>query len=231
MMVLRLQRPKNFQRIINDDNGNLWIATSGGGFYKYFQNNFKHYDQRTGLKGNRIYAVHNAPDGLWFSTSEAGLSKIDSSGIHPLPSKGSFFDVKIKTIDSDSKGNIWAGSDNRGLLFRETKMVDSLVFSSSETFLIQIDTVSVERTTNHIIDESQGFPSDWVRTVITDDDFIWAATYAHGIVKFNYYSDNDSLVVRKTFSKRNGITDMLIKGMVKSPDGKLWYSTQNGHNA
>ena len=219
----------HIRKVINDDNGNLWIATSGGGFYKYFQNNFKHYDQRTGLKGNRIYAVHNAPDGLWFSTSEAGLSKIDSSGIHPLPSKGSFFDVKIKTIDSDSKGNIWAGSDNRGLLFRETKMVDSLVFSSSETFLIQIDTVSVERTTNHIIDESQGFPSDWVRTVITDDDFIWAATYAHGIVKFNYYSDNDSLVVRKTFSKRNGITDMLIKGMVKSPDGKLWYSTQNGH--
>ncbi|WP_282075642.1 sensor histidine kinase [Maribacter aquivivus] len=219
----------HIRKIINDDNGNLWIATSGGGFYKYFQNNFKHYDQRTGIKGNRIYAVHNAPDGLWFSTSEAGLSKIDSAGIHPLPSKGSFFDVKIKTIDSDSKGNIWAGSDNRGLLFRETKMVDSLVFSSSETFLIQIDTVSVERTTNHIIDESKGFPSDWVRTVIADDDFIWAATYAHGIVKFNYYSDNDSLVVRKTFSKRNGITDMLIKGMVKSPDGKLWYSTQNGH--
>ncbi|MGO4919560.1 ligand-binding sensor domain-containing protein [Maribacter spongiicola] len=219
----------HIRKVINDDNGNLWIATSGGGLFKYFQNNFKHYDQRTSLKGNRIYAVHNAPDGLWFSTSEAGLSKIDSAGIHPLPSKGSFFDVKIKTIDSDSKGNIWAGSDNRGLLFRETKMVDSLVFSSSETFLIQIDTVSVERTANHIIDQSKGFPSDWVRTVIADDDFIWAATYAHGIVKFNYYSDNDSLVVRKTFSKRNGITDMLIKGMVKSPDGKLWYSTQNGH--
>ncbi|WP_424000997.1 ligand-binding sensor domain-containing protein [Maribacter sp. IgM3_T14_3] len=219
----------HIRKVINDDNGNLWIATSGGGLYKYFQNNFKHYDQRTGLKGNRIYAVHNAPDGLWFSSSEAGLTKIDSLGIHPLPNEGSFFDVKIKTIDSDAKGNIWAGSDNRGLLFRETKLVDSLVFSSSETFLINIDTVAVQRTTNHIIDESKGFPSDWIRTVITDEDFIWATTYAHGIVKFNYYSDNDSLVVRKIFSKRNGITDMLIKGMVKGPDGKLWYSTQNGH--
>ncbi|APQ16133.1 ligand-binding sensor domain-containing protein [Maribacter hydrothermalis] len=219
----------HIRKIMEDDNGNLWIASSGGGLYKYFQNNFKHYDQSTGLKGNRIYAVHNAADGLWLSTSEAGLTKVDSLGIHPLPNESTFFDVKIKTITSDSKGNLWAGSDNRGLLFRETKMVDSLVFSSSETFLINIDTVSVERTTNHIIDESKGFPSDWVRTVIADDDFIWAATYAHGIVKFNYYSDNDSLVVRKTFSKRNGITDMLIKGMVKGPDGKLWYSTQNGH--
>ncbi|HAI40446.1 MAG TPA: hypothetical protein DCM40_21245, partial [Maribacter sp.] len=65
---------------------------------------------------------------------------------------------------------------------------------------IQIDTVSVERTANHVIDESKGFPSDWVRTVIADDDYIWAATYAHGIVKFNYYSDKDSLVIGKTFS-------------------------------
>jgi len=219
----------HIRKIISDDNGNLWIATSGGGLYKYFQNNFKHYDQKTGLKGNRVYAVHNAPDGLWLSTSEAGLTKIDSSGIHPLPNESTFFDVKIKTITSDKKGNIWAGSDNRGLLFCETKMVDSLVFSSSETFLIQIDTVSIKRTTNHIIDESKGFPSDWVRTIIAEDDFMWAATYAYGIVKFNYYPDDDSLVVRKTFSKRHGITDMLIKSMVKAPDGKLWYATQKGY--
>ncbi|WP_210707920.1 sensor histidine kinase [Maribacter dokdonensis] len=219
----------HIRKVINDENGNIWIATSGGGFYKYFQNNFKHYDQGTGLKGNRIYAVHNAPDGLWFSTSEKGLAKIDSEGIHPLPNESTFFDVKIKTITSDAKGNIWAGSDNRGLLFRETKMVDSLVFSSSENYLIQMDTVSVERTANHIIDESKGFPSDWIRTVIADDDYIWAATYAHGIVKFKYYSDKDSLVIGKTFSSRDGITDMLIKSMEKAADGKLWYATQKGH--
>ncbi|MFV1450924.1 two-component regulator propeller domain-containing protein [Maribacter sp. HS] len=219
----------HIRKVINDDNGNIWIATSGGGFYKYFQNNFKHYDQGTGLKGNRIYAVHNAADGLWFSTSEKGLAKIDSEGIHPLPNESTFFDVKIKTITSDTKGNIWAGSDNRGLLFSETKMVDSLVFSSSENYLIQIDTVSVERTANHVIDESKGFPSDWVRTLIADDDYIWAATYAHGIVKFKYYSDKDSLIIAKTFSSRDGITDMLIKSMVKAADGKLWYATQKGH--
>ncbi|SNR40516.1 Two component regulator propeller [Maribacter sedimenticola] len=219
----------HIRKVINDENGNIWIATSGGGFYKYFQNNFKHYDQRTGLKGNRIYAVHNAPDGLWFSTSEKGLTKIDSEGIHPLPNESTFFDVKIKTITSDAKGNIWAGSDNRGLLFRETKMVDSLVFSSSENYLIQIDTVSVERTTNHIIDESKGFPSDWVRTVIADDDYIWAATYANGIVKFKYYSEKDSLVVHKTFTKRDGITDMLITSLVKDQNDRFWYATKNGY--
>ena len=36
----------HIRKVINDNNGNIWIATSGGGFYKYFQNNFKHYNQR-----------------------------------------------------------------------------------------------------------------------------------------------------------------------------------------
>ncbi|HAI38712.1 MAG TPA: hypothetical protein DCM40_11600, partial [Maribacter sp.] len=31
------------------------------------------------------------------------------------------------------------------------------------------------------------------------------------------------------FSSRDGITDMLIKSMVKAADGKLWYATQKGH--
>ncbi len=219
----------HIRKVISDDRDNLWIATSGGGLYKYFQNNFTHYDKGTGLKGNRIYAVHNAKDGLWLSSSESGLTKIDSLGIHPLPNEDPFFDVKIKTIASDEKGNIWAGSDDRGILFRETKMVDSLVFSASNIFQITIDTISKKVTKNHVINESKGFPSDWVRKLVVGDDFIWAATYASGIVKFNYDSDKDSLVIGKTFGKRDSIPDLLIKDFVKDPKGRFWFATQNGH--
>lgn len=219
----------HIRKVISDDRNNLWIATSGGGFYKYFENNFKHYDKRTGLKANRIYAVHSAKDGVWISSSESGLTKIDSLGIHPIDNKNPFFDVKIKTITSDNKGNIWAGSDDRGILFRETKMADSLVFNVSNTLKIKVDTVLIPKTKNHIIDVSKGFPSDWVRKLVVDEANIWAATYADGIVKFNYHSDNDSLVLRKTFGKREGITDLLIKDLAKDAEGKLWFTSQNGH--
>ncbi len=219
----------HIRKIISDDRDNLWIATSGGGLYKYFQNNFTHYDKGTGLKGNRIYAVHNAKDGIWFSSSEKGLTKIDSLGIRPLPNEDPFFDVKIKTITSDDKGNIWAGSDNRGILFRETKMVDSLVYSASSTFQITVDTVSKKVTKNHVIDEKKGFPSDWIRKLVVGGDYIWAATYANGIVKFKYDSEKDSLIIGKTFGKRDGIRDLLIKDLVKDPKGRFWFATQNGH--
>lgn len=219
----------HIRKTMSDANGNLWVATSGGGIYKYFQNNFQHFDTKTGLKGNRIYAVHNAKDGIWISSSESGLTKIDSLGIHSLPNENSFFDVKIKTITSDAKGNIWAGSDDRGVLFRETKMVDSLVVRSSSTFLIDIDTISVKQTKNYVLDERNGFPSDWVCAVIADGADTWAATYANGIVKFSYYTDNDSLVIKKTFGKRDGISDVLIKDFKKDAKGRLWYATQNGY--
>ncbi|MGC1515017.1 MAG: histidine kinase, partial [Maribacter sp.] len=159
----------------------------------------------------------------------SGLTKIDSLGIHPMSNEDSFFDVKIKTITSDVKGNIWAGSDDRGVLFRETKMVDSLIVTSSSSLLIDIDTISVKRTTNHVLDERNGFPSDWIRTLIVDGEYTWAATYANGIVKFKYDTANDSLVIRKIFGKQEGMTDLLIKDFEKDTIGRMWYATENGY--
>lgn len=181
------------------------------------------------MKGERIYAVHNVKDGVWISHSESGLTKIDSLGIHPLTDESPFFEVKIRSISSDKNGNIWAGSDNRGILFRETKMKDSVVFMVSNTFKVTRDTISKRVTENHIIDESKGFPSDWIRKIIVGDNYIWAATYADGIVKFNYDSEKDSLAIWKIFGKKEGIADLLIKDVVEDPKGRLWYATQDGH--
>lgn len=215
--------------IIKDDLSNLWIATSGGGFYKYFQNNFKHYDKATGLKGNRIYAVHHAKDGVWISSSENGLMKIDSLGIHPIEKVTDFADVKIKTITSNTDGNIWAGSDDRGILYRETKMEDSLVFTVSNTFQINIDTISKKVTKNHVFNEENGFPSDWIRKIVITEDAIWAATYASGIVKFNFLAEQDSLVISKQFGKKEGLRDLLLNDVVEDTVGRLWYATTNGY--
>lgn len=215
--------------ITRDDRSNLWIATSGGGFYKYFQNNFKHYDKATGLKGNQIYAVHHTKDGLWISSSENGLTRIDSLGIHPIEKITDFADVKIKTITSDADGNIWAGSDDRGILFRETKMEDSLVITAYDAFQIQIDTILEKVTKNHVFNEENGFPSDWIRKIVITDGAIWAATYSSGIVKFNYFPEHDSLVIRKQFGKKEGLDDLLLNDLVEDTVGRLWYATRNGH--
>lgn len=215
--------------VVEDRRSNSWIATSGGGFYKYFNNNFTHYDRTKGLKGNRIYAVHQAKDGLWISSSENGLSKIDSLGIHPMERIVDFADVKIKTITSDDQGNIWAGSDNRGILFRETKLIDSLAIRSIDAFQIRIDTLVKRVIKNHVFNEDNGFPSDWIRKVVVADDAIWAATYSKGIVKFNYLPERDSLLIHQQFGAKDGLQELLMNDLAIDPTGKIWYATENGY--
>ncbi|WP_299333004.1 two-component regulator propeller domain-containing protein [uncultured Psychroserpens sp.] len=217
----------NVRQVISDKKANIWIATSGGGLYKYFQNSFKHFNTETGLNGNRVYAVHHNDKGIWISNSEAGLMRIDNYGIHDVDIPEAFSEVKIKTITSDLKGNLWAGSEGRGLLFRGkiniSPFAEDTLKQTKKAFPRTIEVSKVLNTDN-------GFPlDDWIRKIHIDKKAIYAATYSSGIVKFNYDPVADSLTVHKVFSTQEGIEDLFIKDMVKDDNGKLWYATRNGH--
>ncbi|GGX24130.1 sensor histidine kinase [Aquimarina muelleri] len=226
----------HIRKTIMDRQSNIWIATSGGGFYKYFQNNFTHYDQNNGLKGNHVYAVHSIKNDIWASNSEAGLIKIDSLGIHHIPQEERVSEVKIKTIANDALGNIWAGTDGKGIFFKQIKQVDSIVTDTimhsntlDEDPIILIDTIIKTTYKNHIIDTDKGLQSDWIRSIQVVNNTIWVASYSSGISKFKYNSKKRTLISLKKFTGKNGIEDLQIRDMKQSPDGTIWYATQNGH--
>lgn len=220
----------HIRKTFTDRQSNIWIATSGGGFYKYFQNNFQHFDKESGLKGNRIYAVHKAKNSIWISSSETGLTEIDSLGIHHVPKIKNFSDVKIKTITSDDDGNIWAGSGGRGVLFRTIKEIDSLSIDYSDSLNIITKVIPKTIIKDHIFNLENGFPSNWIRKLIKGRrNTIWAATYSSGIVQFNYDTIKDSLVINKLYGRKSGIADLLIKDIMLDSKNRLWYATQTGH--
>ncbi len=226
----------HIRKTIMDRQSNIWIATSGGGFYKYFQNNFTHFDQNNGLKGNHVYAVHCTKKDIWASNSEMGLIKIDSLGIHHIPQEERISEVKIKTITSDDFGNIWAGTDGKGILFKQIKLVDSITTDTiidgsrlGEDPIIMIDTITKTTYKNHIIDTDKKLPSDWIRTIQIVNNTIWVASYSSGIFTFKYNSKKQTLVSLKKFTRKDGIEDLQIRDMKQAPDGTIWYATQNGH--
>jgi ligand-binding sensor domain-containing protein/anti-sigma regulatory factor (Ser/Thr protein kinase) len=213
-----------------DKQGNIWLGTSGGGLYKYFPNQFTHFDKETGLKGNRIYAVHAAKNALWFSAAEKGLSYIDSLGIKNLPVVEGFENIKIKALTSDENGNIWAGSEGKGILYRQTKKRDSFIVSGNNINDIVIDTISITKTKYHLINNSKGLPSNWIRDIIYRDGTTWAATYGTGIVRFKYDTETNEIKNLQTFDTDFGIEDLQIKDLFKDPrTNAVWYSTQQGH--
>ncbi len=223
------------RKSILDRQSNIWIATSGGGFYKYFQNNFMHYDQNTGLKSNRVYAVHATKSGIWASNSEVGLVHIDSFGIHHIPQEERLSDVKIKTLTSDRRGNIWAGTEGKGILYKEVHKIDSIIRDTISnknlraTTIIKTDTITKMVFKNHIIDTDKGLLSDWIRTIQVVGRTIWVASYSTGIAKLTYDPKKGRIISSKKFTQKSGIKDLQIRDMKQDSLGKIWYATQNGH--
>ncbi|GAA3510390.1 histidine kinase [Aquimarina addita] len=218
----------HIKKTFTDRQSNIWIATSGGGFYKYFQNNFTHYDQDTGLKGDRVYAVHALNNQIWASNSEAGLVKIDANGIQKIRQDRRIADVKIRTITSDKRGNIWAGTEGKGVLYQQIKLKDTIVVDSTNPDKPKKKSTTKTVLKNYIINKKDGLVSDWIRSLYVHKDTVWVASYSSGINRFTYdYKKNKPEKIKK-FNKKNGIQDLDISDMKPGPRGTLWYATQNG---
>lgn len=208
-----------------DHQDNIWLATSGGGIYKYTQNDFKHYSRLSGLKGNRVYAVNaNKKNEIWASNSEKGLIYIDSLGVHYLNINNQFFNTKVKTITTDHYQRIWAGTDGKGIgvITKEEVALDSLFNTESESKnrfpVYSLDTISIK----------DGLASNWVKKIVSDSLTAWVVTYSSGISKVDIDPNTKEIRAVTNFNKKNGLGDLYVNDAVLDNEGKLWFATKNG---
>lgn len=218
------------RKIFQDKQKNIWIGTSGGGLFKLTQNNFQHFDRNSGLKGNRTYAVHSKGEEVWISSSERGITKIDSLGIQQIYEDNGFLNVKAKTITSDDYDNVWVGTEGKGILIFRRKYLENDSIQEGSKFdrldknifpdyVLETDTLSTEN----------GLPSNYIKKLIIENRSVWVATYSSGIVELIYGKVGLSFKVWKHYRSNEGIKDPFINDIELDPDGKLWYTTRNGN--
>lgn len=217
--------------ILKDTQNNIWIATSGGGLYKLTQNNFQHFDRNSGLKGNRIYAVHRKDNEIWISNSEKGIIKIDSLGIQPiLDDNGYLNNVKVKTIASDYNDNVWVGTDGKGILLFKRKYIELDSLQKESKFDVIDKKLFPEYTlVTDTIDMESGLTSNWIKKIETQLYTTWIATYSSGIVQMQYGKVPSKPIIRSVYGTKKGIKDLLINDMIVDYEGRVWYATNSGN--
>lgn len=129
--------------IIEDSDGNIWVATMGSGVFRYdlMTKEIKHYvyktDDPNSLGSNSVSSISETSNGaIWFSTDRGGISRYNKntddftsfSIAQGLPD-----DVAYKILEDKNK-NLWFGT-NKGLVCLNPETRKVRVFTQNDGLL------------------------------------------------------------------------------------------------
>lgn len=210
------------QDIAEDKNGNLWLATVGGGLNKYDRktNSFRSYthsDKNSkSISSDFISKVIVDDNGkVWAATQHGGLNMLDPTTgncIHYLNIKNnpaSISSNEIMTIYKDSHNNIWIGLVNNGLSKFDRKT------NSFSNFTHQ-DNVKESLSGNKV-------------TAIFEDSehHLWIGTQGAGLDLY----DNVTGAFRHFVNdpkNSNSLINNSIQSIAEDDNHNLWIGTENG---
>jgi len=192
-------------------NGNLWIATNGGGLaYRDVKSGeFSSYrhdaENANSIGSNVVRRVMVDTDGsVWAGTRNGGLSHLDISA-------GTFSHYRftseigpddIYALLQDSNGNIWAGGDHG---------------------LSRIDRRSSDVTTFDLGPHS-------VRSVYEDSNGqIWAGTFGSGLQRFDAETQSFTSFVTDA-ENVTSISGNQVTAIHEDSEGRFWLGTTTGLN-
>lgn len=188
--------------ILEDNRGNVWLGSWGGGLSKWEKGGCRHFDVGHGMPSNNIIDLLEDRNGhIWIATFDAGVIKWDGVDFIHYSDKNGLIDNQIYKILEDNEGNIWLGGE-RGISIWEQD-------EKGERF-------------RHY-SRSQGFLFEDVNDLLEDQEGnIWIAC-ALGLYRWDgkHFSD---------FGENSGLSSDLILNLLEDIEGKIWIATDNGLN-
>ncbi len=207
--------------MLEDTQGNLWIGTWGGGLNLYDNNTrrFITYDLHDSQIKNAPRVLLNDEEGLWvgsneglffLSYSQEGRYEIEQIELPAYPALSSTLaEATILSLMKDQAGNLWIGSENKGLfiLSKDRRRIQHYFYSGEEE-----NSISSNSIWSLFLDRS---------------GIIWIGTYDNGLdkmdplrTKINHISDNPS--------RSNSVSYNIVSSFVEEPDRGLWIGTDGG---
>ncbi len=189
--------------ICQDPGGNLWIATYGEGVYVYTGSRLYNFDEADGLSGDDIYDMVCTPIGeVWLGTDN-GISICsfddDLKSIRTLGLNDGLPDQIVTTLLADSKGNVWIGTFEFGVVFFDA---------------LSNEIISVFKPA--LLDEITAFS-------IFDKDELWIGTRTSGIWRYQSEQKYGERVTGLSQPKQGQVNDLIT-----DVEGNIWAVLENG---
>jgi ligand-binding sensor domain-containing protein/signal transduction histidine kinase len=186
--------------LLEDQHGNLWIGTSGGGLTRYSNSKFVTYTKRDGLSDTYIRCLYEDRSGtLWIGTDLGGLNQYRNGKFKSYSTKDGLSHNFIRSIVEDAQGNLWIGTDGGGLnVLHEGKF-------------------SVFNTSN-------GLTNNFIGALLNDKDGgVWIGTIGGGLL---LWKDGNF----QSFTTKQGLSNDYVRTLLKDKNDTLWIGTEKGLN-
>lgn len=161
-----------------------------------------------GLNDIVVYTIlKDREEGIWIGTYSGGLNYLSPATTwfdlySYTPETTSAPGKNINSFCEDPEGNIWIGTDDRGLWSYNPRMKN---FKSV------------------LLDREQ--PALSIHALYSDQNELWIGTYAQGIYRKNLQTGK---IVHYYGKNERKLTSSSIYSIFKDSSGRLWFGTQTG---
>lgn len=212
----------NVSDIVQDLNGDYWISTIGGGLNKLKRDDllnpsFAHYTiENSGLLSEEIrdLELDTLRSCLWIcSGSNIQILDLPTEAISQFQfyTQTNLALDRMNTIFVDSESRLWVGGN--GVYIADLK-------ERKEVY----EFVCVE----HKLDDPDSKIKEKITCIIeTKDGAIYLGSMGNGLYELEQISSNEAYTFRN-YSKRSGLPDISVSGLVEDFNGNIWISTIRG---
>jgi len=102
--------PNYIVALLEDQRGDVWAGTWGGGLSRFDGSEWVSYTVADGLPGNHVFMLHEDPDGVvWIGTSN-GLARFEDGNFKHYSTSDGLFANQVFAMGTAGDGSKWVGS-------------------------------------------------------------------------------------------------------------------------
>ncbi|MFZ2490716.1 MAG: EAL domain-containing protein [Thermoanaerobaculia bacterium] len=232
-------RSDHIQALVEDEHGNLWIGTNGGGLTRMKDGRFENFSTSRGLPSNFIRALFTDRRGsLWIGTN-GGLTRWKDGRFKSWGKKEGLSAEEVISVGADAEGNIWAGTYGGGVNRvdadgRVTSFTSAQGLANDRVWAVYTDrhgtlwlgtAGGLNRYDHGRFDHftvTDGLPDNAIEALIEDrEGNLWIGTRG-GLARRQGNGGFDSL------TSDDGLSDDFVRAIYEDREGNLWLGTYGG---